>query len=140
MASFHKNMSVEFEVSDVIPATPDTVYTAWLDSDEHGRMTGDTASVSAVAGEPFEAWGGYIQGRNLEVEAGKRILQSWRTSEFEDSEPDSLLEVLFTPEGSGTRVILSKKNHKSKARFDDEAPVPPVMRNIFTNLFQLDCG
>lgn len=103
-------MTVNFEVSDVIPATPETVYAAWLDSDEHAGMTGDTARVSAVVGESFEAWGGYIQGRNLELEAGKRILQSWRTSEFEDSEPDSLLEVVFTPEGSNTRVTIRHSN------------------------------
>ncbi len=103
-------MSVEFEVSDMFPVTPEIVYSAWLDSDEHGRMTGDTARVSAVAGEPFEAWGGYIQGRNLELEAGKRILQSWRTSEFEDSEPDSLLEIVFTPEGSATWVKIRHSN------------------------------
>jgi len=103
-------MSVEFEVSDVIPAAPETVYSAWLDSEEHARMTGDTANVSAVAGAPFEAWGGYIQGRNLELEPGIRILQSWRTSEFEDSEPDSLLEVVLTPEGIGTTVTIRHSN------------------------------
>ena len=103
-------MSVEFVVSDVIPAAPEKVYTAWLDSEEHAFMTGDTARVSAVVGEAFEAWGGYIQGRNLELEPGKRILQSWRTSEFEDSEPDSLLEIEFTPEGSGTKVIIRHSN------------------------------
>lgn len=110
MALIHENMSMEFEVLEVIPATPEIVYSAWLDSDEHARMTGDSAHVSAVAGEPFEAWGGYIQGRNLELEPGKRILQSWRTSEFEDSEPDSLLEVLFAPEGNGTRVTIRHSN------------------------------
>ena len=103
-------MSVEFEISDVIPSTPDSVYLAWLDSDEHTRMTGDKARVSAVAGEPFKAWGGYIQGRNLELETGKRILQSWRTSDFEDSEPDSILEILLKPEGSGTRVTIRHSN------------------------------
>ena len=103
-------MTVNFEVSNVIPVSPAMVYNAWLDSDEHANMTGDTARVSAVAGEPFEAGGGYIQGRNLELEPGKRILQSWRTSEFEDSEPDSLLEIEFTPEGSGTRVTIRHSN------------------------------
>ena len=103
-------MSVEFEVSGVIPAVPEKVYFAWLDSDEHGRMTGDSARVSAIVGESFEAWGGYIQGKNLELEAGKRILQSWRTSEFEDSEPDSLLEVVFAPEGSATWVTIRHSN------------------------------
>ena len=99
-------MSVEFDVSDVIPAAPETVYSAWLNSEEHARMTGDSARVSAVVGEPFEAWGGYIQGKNLELEPGKRILQAWRTSEFDDSDADSTLEIVFTPEGSGTRVTI----------------------------------
>lgn len=103
-------MSIKFEVSELIPASPNKVYNAWLDSEEHASMTGDTARVSAVAGEPFEAWGGYIQGRNIELEAGKRILQSWRTSEFEDSDPDSLLEVVFSTEGSGTRVTIRHSN------------------------------
>lgn len=103
-------MAINFEVSEIIPASPETVYNAWLDSEEHARMTGDSARVSAVIGEPFEAWGGYIQGKNLELEPGIRILQSWRTSEFEDSEPDSLLEVVLTPEGSGTRVTIRHSN------------------------------
>ncbi len=33
-------MSIEFVVSDVIPASPDVVYAAWLDSEEYTRMTG----------------------------------------------------------------------------------------------------
>jgi len=48
-------MSIEFEVSDLIPASPDVVYTAWLDSDEHTKMTGGQAKVSAKVGERFEA-------------------------------------------------------------------------------------
>jgi uncharacterized protein YndB with AHSA1/START domain len=103
-------MAIKFEVSEIIPASPEQVYNAWLDSGKHGLMTGGSASVSAIAGETFEAWDGYIQGKNLELEPGKRILQSWRTSEFEDSEEDSLLEIFFTPEGGGTRVTIRHSN------------------------------
>jgi len=103
-------MGIQFEVFDVIPATPEAVYNAWLNSEEHGLMTGGSAHVSAVIGDTFEAWDGYIQGKNLELESPKRILQSWRTSEFEDSEEDSLLEVLFTPEGKETRVTIWHSN------------------------------
>jgi uncharacterized protein YndB with AHSA1/START domain len=103
-------MGVQFEVSDVIPATPEVVYNAWLNSEEHGLMTGSSAQVSAVIGDTFEAWDGYIQGKNLELEAPKRILQSWRTSEFEESEEDSLLEVLFKPEGKKTRLTIRHSN------------------------------
>lgn len=99
-------MNVDFEVSDVIPASPEAVYEAWLNSEEHTRMTGSRAKVSPNVGEAFEAWDGYIQGENLELESPRRILQQWRTSEFEESEEDSLLEILLDPEGGGTRVTI----------------------------------
>ncbi len=103
-------MSIEFEVSELIPAIPEMVYAAWLNSKEHSLMTGSPARVSAKVGEPFEAWDGYIQGKNLELDPPNRILQLWRTSEFESSEEDSLLEVLFVPEGHGTRVTIRHSN------------------------------
>lgn len=99
-------MSIKFEVTDLIPASPEIVYNAWLNSDQHAQMTGGSANVSDTVGESFEAWDGYIQGKNLELDPPKRILQLWRTSEFEDSETDSTLEILFKPEGNGTRVII----------------------------------
>ncbi len=99
-------MSIAFEVSDSIPASPDTLYSAWLDSEEHSRMTGSKAEVSAQVGGKFEAWDGYIEGTNLELAPGQRILQQWRTSEFSDEEEDSLLEVLFEPEDGGTRITI----------------------------------
>ncbi|MFC2030770.1 SRPBCC domain-containing protein [Chloroflexota bacterium] len=99
-------MSVSFEVSGEIPASPVEVYAAWLSSDEHSKMTGGSAIVSARVGEAFEAWDGYIRGRNLELEPPERILQLWRTSEFEDSDKDSLLEIVFESEGNGTRITI----------------------------------
>ena len=99
-------MAIQFEVSEVIPAAPEKVYHAWLNSEEHSAMTGANARVSDKVGETFEAWDGYIQGKNLELEPPQRILQSWRTSEFDDSEKDSLLEISFVPEGAGTRVTI----------------------------------
>ena len=99
-------MSINFEVSEVFPAIPEKVYAAWISSKEHSKMTGSPAEVSDKAGKPFEAWDGYIQGKNLEMDPPNRILQSWRTSEFEESDKDSLLEILFESEGNGTRVTI----------------------------------
>ena len=97
---------VNFEISAVIPATPDMIYDAWLNSEDHSQMTGGLAKISADIGDTFEAWDGYIQGKNLELETSKRILQSWRTSEFKETEKDSLLEILFDAEEGGTRVTI----------------------------------
>lgn len=99
-------MSIEFEVSAVIPGTPEALYNAWLDSQEHSSMTGSPAKVSDAVGEPFEAWDGYIQGMNQELSYPDRIVQSWRTTEFEASDPDSILEVSFEPVGGGTRIRI----------------------------------
>ncbi len=103
-------MAIEFEVSALIPASPEAIYSAWLDSRAHSDMTGGEAKVSAVKGERFRAWDGYIKGQNLELEEPRRILQHWRTSEFQDSDEDSLLELLFEAEGSGTRVTVRHSN------------------------------
>jgi activator of HSP90 ATPase len=99
-------MYTEFEVSDLIPATPDVIYQAWLDSAGHSDMTGSIAQVSNVVGGSFEAWDGYIKGENLELEPPSRILQSWRTTEFDDSDEDSRLEILLEAQKKSTLITI----------------------------------
>jgi activator of HSP90 ATPase len=99
-------MALEFKVSTVIAASPDELYAAWLDSESHTNMTGGQARVNDEVGATFEAWDGYIHGRNLVLEPGKRIVQSWRTSEFDDSEADSQIEVRFEQVSEGTKVTI----------------------------------
>ncbi|HLF80485.1 MAG TPA: SRPBCC domain-containing protein [Anaerolineales bacterium] len=103
-------MALQFEMSAVIPASAAELYEAWLDSAGHSAMTGGAAETSAEPGGRFTAWDGYIQGRNLELEPPRRIVQSWRTAEFEQSEPDSRLEVLFEPAEGGTRLTIRHTN------------------------------
>ncbi len=62
-------------------------------------MTGGSASINSDWGGEFEAWNGYIHGKNLELEPGKRIVQSWRTSEFNADEPDSRIEITLEAVG-----------------------------------------
>ena len=99
-------MSIEFEISEVIPASPEEIYEAWLNSEEHTSMTGGQAKISPNVGDTFEAWDGYIQGKNLELEYPRRILQHWRTTEFEEDEKDSQLEILLDHTDDGTRVTI----------------------------------
>jgi len=99
-------MAIEFVISTLIPASVEDVYEAWLNSEIHAKMTGSPASVSATVGGEFVAWGGYIHGKNLELEPGKRILQSWRTAEFSKDEPDSQIEVTLEAVREQTRLTL----------------------------------
>jgi activator of HSP90 ATPase len=99
-------MTIQFQISTVLPASPDEVYRAWLSSEGHTHMTGSSANITPRPGVEFEAWDGYITGRNLELEPGRRIVQAWRTTEFADDEPDSRVEVILEPEGEKTRLTL----------------------------------
>jgi activator of HSP90 ATPase len=103
-------MAYDFEVSDVLPATPAEIYDAWMTSDGHSAMTGAEARVDARAGGLFEAWDGYITGRTLALEPGRRIVQSWRTTEFASADADSQIEVLLEPEAEETRITLRHTN------------------------------
>lgn len=99
-------MSEELDLSVFLPASPEQVYSAWLDSQAHAAFTGGQAEIDPREGGAFTAWDNYIQGRTLVLEPFRRICQSWRTTEFPEDAPDSNLELLLTPEADGTRLIL----------------------------------
>jgi uncharacterized protein YndB with AHSA1/START domain len=80
--------------------------TGWLDSEEHTAMTGFRTEISDEVVTPFSAGDGYIEGVNLELEPGKRILQHWRTTDFGEDDEDSLLEILFDAVDEGTRITI----------------------------------
>ncbi len=92
--------------SAVIPARPERIFEAWLSSSEHSAFTGGQATVEPRVGGRHTAWDGYIEGVNLALELGRRIVQSWRSSDFPDGSTDSRLEVLLEPANTGTKVTL----------------------------------
>ncbi len=100
-------MEESLKLTAVFPVSPQRLYKAWLDSDEHAAFTSSPAQIDPALGGRFTAWDGYISGQNLEQEPGRRILQSWRTPEFPAGSPDSLLELLLEPtEDGNTRLTL----------------------------------
>ena len=103
-------MAIEFTVSALIAVAPEEIYEAWLDSEGHSKMTGSPAHATANVGESFDAWDGYISGKNLELEPGKRIVQSWRGSSYKDSDEDSQIEVNFEAVDDGTKITLTHTN------------------------------
>ena len=97
-------------LSTIVPASPEKVYRAWLDSAGHAAITGSPANIDGQVGGKFSAWDGYIEGTTLELKPFSRIIQSWRTSDFPDGSPDSRLEVLFEDADEGTRLTLVHTN------------------------------
>ncbi len=79
--------SVRFKTS------PHVVYEMLMDSRKHARFTGEKAGINRKVDGKFTAYGGYISGVNLELVPDKKIVQSWRGSDW--------------PEGHFSRVIFS---------------------------------
>lgn len=103
-------MALTFTLSAILPAEPEEVYDSWLDSRGHSAMTGAEAHASAKAGAEFTAWDGYISGRNIALERPRRIVQSWRTSQFAETDPESRIEVLLEKVAGGTKLTLHHSN------------------------------
>ena len=85
----------------VLPAPPDSLYNMYMDAEIHGAFTGAPAKISDVAGSAFEAFGGLLLGTTLQVVKSRLIVQSWRSVNFADEDPDSTLIISFTPEDDG---------------------------------------
>ena len=91
----------------ILPATPEQLYDAWLSSHGHTAMTGGApATTEPRVGARHTAWNGYISGEHIELEPPRRILQTWRTTEFPESAPDSLVEIVLLRDAGGTRLTL----------------------------------
>jgi len=95
------------QLTILLPASPAEIYTAWLDSQEHSKFTGGIAEIDPKEGGIFSIWEGYITGKTLQLEPDRRILQSWRTTEFPPGSPDSRLEVLIGLKRGGTELTLN---------------------------------
>ena len=97
---------MEFTIKTRINASAKKVYSCWLSSKGHSEMTGGSAKISAQIGDSFSAWNGYIEGKNLALEPNKRILQSWRTAQFEINDKDSQVEILLKELQNQTELTL----------------------------------
>ena len=97
---------MEFTVSDTFNVSPEKLYQAWLDSDEHSDMTGGDALITDEIDDKFTAWDGYIWGKTLDLKPNAYIKQTWKTAEFEEDQNYSIVEIFFEPEGNGTRLTI----------------------------------
>ncbi len=113
-------MPYTFTLTATIPASPEEIYEAWLDSLGHSEMTGGEANMSDEVGAEVSAWDGYISGRNLELIPAERIVQSWRTTEFADEHEDSVISIVLTEIGGSTLLTLEHSNVPDNQRSYEE--------------------
>jgi activator of HSP90 ATPase len=100
----------KLKLVDTFKVDPQTLYSDWLSSAGHSAFTFSQAQIDPKPGGKFTAWDGYIWGVTLELEPARRIVQSWRTSEFPEDAPDSRLELTLERVNSGTKFTICHSN------------------------------
>ena len=89
---------------------PKVIYSAWLNSKAHSKMTGSKAKVNPKLNSVFSAWDGYITGKTTDLKSNEKIVQQWRTTEFPEGAPDSILEIGLEETAEGTKMTMVHKN------------------------------
>ena len=123
-------------VTSTIPVAPTTLYFAWIDSTHHSSMTGMTAKLEPEVGAKYSASNGYVTGKLVILDLGRRIVMSWRTTDFPRDAADSRVEVHFETLGPSTRILIlhteipEGQSEKYKALWNEKYIAP--MRSYFS--------
>ncbi len=99
----------------ILPAAPAEVYLALTKPETIRLWTGEVAEMSTEPGSEFSLWDGSIEGKNLEFEEGKKIVQQWY---FGDQEEASIVTIKLHVHKQGTSVELRHTNIPDEA-YDD---------------------
>jgi len=66
----------------IIKASARAIYEALMDSRKHAKFSGQPAHISRKPGGTFTVYGNYINGANLELVPGRKIVQFWRSANW----------------------------------------------------------
>jgi activator of HSP90 ATPase len=72
-----------------------TLYNTYMDAKEHTKSIGVSVSIQKKEGTKFTAHDGYITGKTFQLVKDKLIVQSWRASEWDESDTDSTFILSF---------------------------------------------
>ena len=103
----------------MIPAVPKDVYEAYVDPKKQTKFTGSKATGKPVVGGKFTAWDGYIFGKYLELEDGKRVVQEWSATDFPKGAAPSRLELCFNKVPEGTELVMVHSDVPAEVADDD---------------------
>ena len=103
-------MSSVIKQSVILPAPARDLYAMYLNPKTHQTITGSKVVISARRGSRFSAFNGALEGRMLDTDPGRLIVQAWRSRNFRKNDIDSTLILRFTPQGRKGRIDLVHVN------------------------------
>jgi activator of HSP90 ATPase len=102
-----KEMGKNLKQTATFKASPHAVYEILMDEKQHGAFTGGEAKISRKVGGKFSVSGGDIQGVNLELLPDKKIVQTWRYSDWPEGHY-STATFSLEPTTKGTKLTFSQ--------------------------------
>ena len=78
---------------------PKALYDLYMNAKKHSAVTGAPAKISARIGSKFSAHGDYITGENVQLIKDSLIVQTWRGSDWDKADPDSIFIIQLEPKG-----------------------------------------
>jgi len=100
-------MSKAIKQTVTIKATPHAIYEALMDEKKHAVFTGGEAKISRKTNGKFTIYGGDIEGKNLELVPDRKIVQSWRYSDWTEGHY-SKATFSLEPTEKGTRLTFTQ--------------------------------
>jgi len=92
-----------------LPAPHGELYAMYLNPETHAGFTGGgPVTIKAEVGSEWSAFGGRIHDRILSLTPERQIVQSWRSFEWEEQDPDSVLILAFSASAAGTTLDLAQ--------------------------------
>ena len=99
----------------VIKGTPKAVYNILLSSKKFKTMSGGReAKISKEVGGEVSLFGGAIQARNVELVAGKRVVQAWRAGDWPEGKY-SIIKFELIADGANTKLSFDQAGHPDAA-------------------------
>jgi activator of HSP90 ATPase len=96
-----------FRQTVLFQASPAEVYALLMDSRKHAAFTGAKARIGREIGETFSAYDGYAEGFNLDLVPNRRIVQSWRGSDWPEGHYSKTTYSLTRVKG-GTKLLFTQ--------------------------------
>ena len=95
-------------ISSILDTNADFLYKFFIDSKLHTEITEGKAIISNKIGGKFTAWDGYIKGEIVSLEKNRRIIQKWRTTDFNTKDKDSILDIRIKEIGKSKSKLILK--------------------------------
>jgi hypothetical protein len=87
------------------------LFDIYTDGSKHAAAVGADASISRVEGSHFCVFGANgVRGRTLYVAPERIVVQSWRSNQFANDDPDSIVTLVFSDSESGGQIDLFHVN------------------------------